>query len=63
MKKLIEYLERQPRAALLTAAVLLVFAIGLIDYVTGPGLSVSIFYLLSIALACWFNENDLQPRG
>jgi diguanylate cyclase (GGDEF)-like protein len=34
--------------------VLLVAAIGFLDYATGPGLSFAIFYLIPIALGAWF---------
>lgn len=45
--------ERPPRAAITGCAFLLLVGIGGIDYVTGPDLSFSIFYLVPISLVAW----------
>ncbi len=48
------YLTRQPKAFLITSGFTLVLLVGVIDYVTGGELSVSIFYLIPISLAVLF---------
>lgn len=42
------------RHIVLPAAVLLVLLIGWIDYATGPGLALSLFYLVPVTAAAWF---------
>jgi signal transduction histidine kinase len=49
-----EYLARQPKAFLITSGFTLVLLVGVIDYVTGAELSVSIFYLIPISLSVLF---------
>jgi signal transduction histidine kinase len=49
-----EYLNRQPKAFLITSGFTLVLLVGVIDYVTGGELSVSIFYLIPISLSVLF---------
>ena len=49
-----EYLTRQPKAFLITSGFTLVLLVGVIDYVTGAELSVSIFYLIPISLSVLF---------
>ena len=46
-------LQRLPGAATIGCALLLLVGIGLLDYVTGPELSLSIFYLAPISLVAW----------
>jgi diguanylate cyclase (GGDEF)-like protein len=47
-------LHRQPRWLLTVLAFMLVVCMGIVDYLTGPELSVSVFYLLPILWAAWF---------
>ena len=49
-----EYLSRQSKAFLIMSGFTLVFLVGVVDYVTGAELSVSIFYLIPIALSVLF---------
>jgi signal transduction histidine kinase len=49
-----EYLTRQPKAFLITSGFTLVLLVGVIDYVTGAELSISIFYLIPISLSVLF---------
>jgi signal transduction histidine kinase len=49
-----KYLGRHSRAVFITASLLLVVAVGFVDYLTGREVSVSVFYLLGVALAVWF---------
>ena len=46
--------DRQSKLLAGTLAVLLTFVVGWLDYVSGPGVSMSAYYLLPIALAAWF---------
>jgi len=48
--KLAAFIIRWPR----TSTTLLVIVVGLVDYLTSFGLSLSAFYLLAIGLAAWF---------
>ncbi len=48
------FLGQRSKPFLVTSGFLLVLLVGLIDHATGPAFSVSIFYLLPIALAAWF---------
>jgi len=50
----IKRFEHQSRALLVLAALVIVIAIGVVDYVTGWELSFSVFYLLALGLAVWF---------
>jgi signal transduction histidine kinase len=54
MLQFVQQLEHRSRAVFITAAMLLVAVIGLVDYRTGFETSFSIFYLLAIGLAVWF---------
>jgi signal transduction histidine kinase len=49
-----EYLTRQSKLFLITSGFILVLLVGVVDYVTGPELSVSIFYLIPISLSVFF---------
>jgi signal transduction histidine kinase len=53
MIKLLSYLDEQSRPSLVALALALVAFIGAIDYLTGPELSISIFYLIPICLVAW----------
>lgn len=53
MTQFLSRLERLPRAITMTAALLIVILVGVIDYFTGYEISLSIFYLMAIALATW----------
>jgi signal transduction histidine kinase len=54
MLRFVKQLEHRSRAAFVTAALLIVAAIGAVDYLTGYEMSFSVFYLLGVALAVWF---------
>src|SRR5262249_54996533 len=54
MNSLFHFLERQPRAAIAGYCVLLTVLVGYIDFTTGPGISMSAYYLLPLALAAWY---------
>jgi diguanylate cyclase (GGDEF)-like protein len=51
--RLIAYLEKQSRVYLWLAVLVAVLGLGIIDYETGPGISLSLFYVFPIALAAW----------
>jgi len=54
LEEVYEYLNQQSKGFLLISGFTLVLLVGVIDYVTGAELSVSIFYLLPIALSVLF---------
>ena len=54
MTSVFRYLGRQPRTAVAGLCILLTLLVGYIDYLTGPGISMSAYYLLPLALAAWF---------
>ena len=50
----VKKLEKYSRVMFIVASLLLVAAVGFVDYVTGHEISVSVFYLLGVAMAVWF---------
>ena len=48
------FLEKQSRARMAAAAILLALCIGEFDYATGTHISLSAFYLLPVSVAAWF---------
>src|SRR5215831_5977113 len=48
-----EYLMHQPKSHVLCLGILMVIAIGLLDDLTGPDISLSLFYLLPIIFVTW----------
>ena len=49
-----QFLEKQSKARLAIAAIVLALCIGMFDYETGTHISLSAFYLLPVSLAAWF---------
>jgi len=49
-----EQVEKQSKARIATAAILLALCVGAFDYATGTHISFSAFYLLPVSLAAWF---------
>ncbi len=54
MIALTEQFENRSRAFAITVSVILVTAIGMVDYLTGYALVFSAFYLLPVGLAAWY---------
>lgn len=54
MLRFVKQLEHHSHAVFIITALLIVAAIGFVDYVTGHEMSFSVFYLLGVALAVWF---------
>jgi len=54
MLHFVKKLENHSRTAFIITALLMVAAVGLVDYWTGHEISFSVFYLLGVALAVWF---------
>jgi hypothetical protein len=48
------YLSRRSKRFLITSGFILVVLVGVVDYVTGAELSISIFYLIPISLSVLF---------
>jgi signal transduction histidine kinase len=53
------FLKSQPRFWLCIEALLLIIAIGFVDYITGPEVSIYPFYTVPILLVFWFGEISL----
>src|SRR5208337_5616943 len=51
--RLLALIERWPRSVSLTVGALLVFVIGVLDYITGYQLTFSAFYLIPIFILAW----------
>lgn len=49
-----EKLRKEPRAASIAAVLSLLALIGVVDFYTGPGISLDALYLVPVALAGWF---------
>jgi hypothetical protein len=49
----LQALERWPRSRIVIVAVLLSIALGVVDWLTGPEFSFTIFYLVPVALIAW----------
>src|SRR4051812_17100771 len=45
--------KRQPPGWIAAAALLVVLALGYVDYVTGPLVAISIFYLVPVCVVTW----------
>lgn len=54
MSQWIKRIEDKPRAFSVVATLVVVAAVGLVDYATSQEISFSVFYLLALALATWF---------
>jgi diguanylate cyclase (GGDEF)-like protein len=54
MNKIFDYLSKRPKSQMAATAFSLVVLLGAIDYLTGPDLSVFIFYLIPVFLGTWF---------
>ncbi len=54
MSRWIKKIEIQPRAFFVVSALVVVVAVGLVDYATSREISFSVFYLLALGLAAWF---------
>src|SRR5438876_217080 len=54
MKSFLEYLRCVSPRAIIFSAVVLVLLIGFVDFLTGPEISLSIFYLVPVSLVTWF---------
>ncbi len=52
--KLTLFLEKRSRSFWAILSVVLILLLGLVDYFTGHDLSLSIFYVIPIFLACWY---------
>ncbi len=50
----VTFFNRLSRQTVMTAALLLVVAVGLLDSITGPDYSFSAFYLLPVVLTAWY---------
>jgi signal transduction histidine kinase len=48
-----EYFNRQSKPFLIAIGLILMLLVGMVDYLTGTELSISIFYLLPISLSAW----------
>lgn len=54
MRKLLEFLGQRSRSFLIALGFVLMGLVFVIDYVTGPELALSIFYLVPVSLVAWY---------
>jgi diguanylate cyclase (GGDEF)-like protein len=54
LRSLAEYLSHQSTTVLGIISIVSMVIVGVIDYLTGPEISLSLFYLISIFMAAWF---------
>ncbi len=54
-----EYIESLPKILTIIIGIILLLVLGLVDYLTGTEISISIFYLLPIASIAWFVNRRL----
>ena len=54
MLHIVKKLEHSPRAVSIVVALVINAVVGLVDYATGYDISVSVFYLLGLAVAVWY---------
>ena len=47
-------LERQPRTMIVLVSLALALLVGILDFVTGMEVSISLFYLIPISIAAWY---------
>jgi len=58
MKATVRYLERLSRSFLLGWSLVLVLCLGVVDYLTGPDLPLTLLYLLPVGLVAWCAGRD-----
>lgn len=54
-----EYLKKRSKAFLFIWTVIILFSIGIADYITGQEISLAIFYLLPISLTVWYTNRNI----
>jgi signal transduction histidine kinase len=54
-----EYFKNQSKTLLFIGTALILFFIGIADYITGQEISLVIFYLLPISLAVWYTSRNI----
>jgi diguanylate cyclase (GGDEF)-like protein len=58
MRRIIDYLATLPKWQVLGTAIILVAFFGVVDYITGPDLSIFVLYLIPVFLGTWFIGNS-----
>jgi diguanylate cyclase (GGDEF)-like protein len=53
---IMEYLSKLPQFHLISVASVMVLLVGILSHIAGPQLSLTIFYMIPIALVTWFSE-------
>jgi len=53
-RQLTEYFKPKPKPVLMIVNIALLLGIGLVDYVTGYEIGISLFYLIPVSFAAWF---------
>jgi diguanylate cyclase (GGDEF)-like protein len=53
---IIEYLSKLPQSLLLSIGSAMVILVGILSHIAGPQLSLTIFYMIPIALVTWFSQ-------
>ena len=60
LKQLTEYFENKSKPFLIIVDIFILLCIGLVDYVTGYEIGISLFYLIPISFAAWFGGRTLS---
>jgi len=59
MRALFKYLNRIPGAFIPVICFILVILVGIVDYLTGYEVALTLFYLLPVSLVAWFDKRNL----
>lgn len=54
LQRFFKYFENQSKPFLITVNIALLLCVGLVDYITGYEIGISLFYLIPIGFAAWF---------
>jgi len=60
LKQLTEYFENKSKPFLIIVNIFILLCIGLVDYVTGYEIGISLFYLIPISFAVWVGGRPLS---
>jgi diguanylate cyclase (GGDEF)-like protein len=56
---ILEYLSKLPRSLLISVGSVIVLLVGILSHIAGPQLSLTIFYMIPIALVTWFTGRSI----
>jgi diguanylate cyclase (GGDEF)-like protein len=56
---IMEYLSKLPQSLLISVGSVMVISVGILNHIAGPQLSLTIFYMIPIALVTWFTRRSI----